>query len=161
MAERRTIKTYATSIMTTIRARRGFTLIELMVVVAIVAILAAIAYPSYVQYIIRSNRAAAESFMLEVTSFEQRFLLDNRAYTTTLGTGGLGMTVPTTVAANYTVTVTTPTPTSFTITAAPIAGTSQANNDTACATLAIDNTGVKYYKTTLSDTAGVSACWRQ
>ncbi|WP_304640619.1 prepilin-type N-terminal cleavage/methylation domain-containing protein, partial [Pseudomonas sp.] len=46
------------------KSARGFTLIEVMIVVVIVAILATIAYPSYTQYVIRSNRAAAQSTMM-------------------------------------------------------------------------------------------------
>ena len=36
---------------------RGFTLIELMIVVAVVAILAAVAYPSYLDYVRKARRA--------------------------------------------------------------------------------------------------------
>src|SRR5258706_357182 len=45
------------SIANKVRPVRGFTLVELMIVVAIVAILAAVAYPSYLQHIRKSRRA--------------------------------------------------------------------------------------------------------
>src|SRR5690242_8957684 len=44
------------------RAHRGFTLIELMIVVAIIAILAAIAIPAYQDYLIRAQ--VSEGFEL-------------------------------------------------------------------------------------------------
>ncbi|MFS8981189.1 hypothetical protein PO002_43640 [Cupriavidus necator] len=47
-----------------------------MVTVAIVGILASVAYPSYLQYVVRSNRAAAQSFLLEVSAIQGRFLVD-------------------------------------------------------------------------------------
>ena len=62
------------------QSQRGFTLIELMVTVAIVAILAGIAIPNYQQYVVRSNRAAAQSAMMDLANRQQQFLLANRAY---------------------------------------------------------------------------------
>jgi type IV pilus assembly protein PilE len=123
---------------------RGFTLIELMIAVSIVAILAAIAYPSYLRYTVKSNRSAAQSFLMDAAQRQQQFLLDSRAYATTYT--ALNDTPPAAVTKFYTVTFTTdvsstpctPAP-CFVLQAAPIAGTMQAGDST----LTIDNTGSK------------------
>ena len=131
---------------------RGFTLIELMVTVAIVAILAAIAYPSYTNYIVRSNRSAAQGYMLELSNLEQRYLLDARSYAPNLA--ALNYPPPSNVSSNYSFTAVPKagtTPPGFTITATPIG--SQLARDTACGTLTIDEAGVKGTST------GAAGCW--
>lgn len=47
---------------------KGFTLVELMVVVAIVAILAAIAWPSYTRYVLRSKIRIAQADLLALSA---------------------------------------------------------------------------------------------
>src|SRR5437867_4793483 len=133
----------------------GFTLIELMITVVIMGVLAAIAYPSYMKYVARGNRSAAQSFMLEVTSRQERYLLDGRQYAPDLPT--LGMTVPDTVSPNYTVSITnvTAAPPGYVVQAAPIGG--QANNDANCGTLTISGTGAK----AASGPGGVANCWNR
>lgn len=59
---------------------KGFTLIELMIVIAIVAVLAAIAMPSYQEYVRKTNRAEAQAEMLEVAQRLQRFKIANFSY---------------------------------------------------------------------------------
>lgn len=64
---------------------RGFTLIELMIVVAILGILSAIAYPSYVEYVNESRRSEARSNLLELAQFMERYHAANGRYVTTSG----------------------------------------------------------------------------
>ncbi|GHU29796.1 type IV minor pilin protein PilE [Betaproteobacteria bacterium] len=56
---------------------KGFTLIELMIVVVVVAILAAIALPSYFDYTVRTRRATAASCLLELSQFMERHYTKN------------------------------------------------------------------------------------
>lgn len=62
------------------RAHAGFTIAELMVTVAIVGILTAIAVPQYNLYLIRANKAAAKAVLMEVSSRQEQYVVQNRAY---------------------------------------------------------------------------------
>jgi type IV pilus assembly protein PilE len=59
---------------------RGFTLIELMIVVAIIAILALIAYPTYTRQIQKSRRAQAKADITEIAQSLERQYTANRKY---------------------------------------------------------------------------------
>ena len=75
------------------RKTQGFTLMELMIAVAIVGILAGFAYPSYQQYVRESNRTEAIKTVQVILDGQERYFLRNDTYTTTLGSGGLGLNV--------------------------------------------------------------------
>lgn len=59
---------------------RGFTLIELMVVVAIVAILAAVAIPSYTRYTFRARRAEGQALLMHIANAQERYYAVHNRY---------------------------------------------------------------------------------
>lgn len=118
---------------------RGFTLLELMIVVAVIGILASIALPSYQEYLKKARRSAAQSHMMDVAQRQQQYLIDARSYATTFS--ALSVETPADVSSYYTVEIEASDgpPPSFTVTATPKTGTPQAGD----ATLTIDNAGAK------------------
>lgn len=64
------------------KQNRGFTLIEILIVVVIIGILSAIAFPSYQRYVDSSIRSAAQQFMMQIASKEEQYLMENRSYVT-------------------------------------------------------------------------------
>jgi type IV pilus assembly protein PilE len=139
---------------------RGFTLIELMVVVVIATILLSIAVPSYMSQITQSRRTEAKTALLDLAGREERFLSTNpQGYSNVPANLGYAA-FPALVGSNYyTVTVScvagvgaalacdpnanSPVGPSYYLTATPVAGTSQAN-DTQCTSFSVDSSGAQF-----------------
>lgn len=121
------------------RQERGFTIMEVMIAMVIVAICTAVAVPSYQAYYTKSRRTSAQALLLEIAQRQQQYLLDARAYAADLTT--LGVATPTIVSTYYTITMTVASgpPATFTATATPKTGTTQASDST----LTLNNAGVK------------------
>lgn len=136
--------------------QRGFTLIEVMIVVAIVAIITAVALPSYQDYIRRGHRAEARAALLQAAQWMERAA-------TATGTYPLTASFPTTLttiqSGRYTVAVASPPASAasgaaFTLTATPT-GTQSLDK---CGSLTLAHTGARGAASAASG-ALVTECW--
>jgi type IV pilus assembly protein PilE len=59
---------------------KGFTLIEVMIVVVVIAILAAIAIPSYQYFVRNAQRADGMSALMDIRTAQERWRANNPAY---------------------------------------------------------------------------------
>jgi type IV pilus assembly protein PilE len=60
--------------------QRGFTLVEILVVLAAVGILASIAYPTYGSYLVKGRRAEAQAALLELMQKQERYYTEHNTY---------------------------------------------------------------------------------
>jgi type IV pilus assembly protein PilE len=141
------------------RSYRGFTMAELMIVVSIIGILSAIAYPSYQRYILRSNRADAQQFLMKMDARQRQILIEQRGYATTpnaLSVNSSGWSCNTANCTNgrYTISLTVvASPLSYTLCAVPSA------NQSADGTLTLASDGTKMRRTGTSCTSGTDQGW--
>ena len=121
--------TQQSSMQTTV-SQRGFTLVEVMIVVAILGVLAAIAYPNYQRYVIKSKRTDMMSELHNVAAEIQSRKLIQGSYSNALTTG-LGGDYPKQGNALYTITFTpNPLTAEWSIIATPKAGSQMASDGT-------------------------------
>jgi type IV pilus assembly protein PilE len=129
------------------RSNRGFTLIEIMIVIAIIGIVITIGYPSLTEYVKKGRRADAVGLLSDQAQILERFYSKNNVYTAVTGLS----------AGNdyYTITPTI-TDQTFLVTAVRKAGTSMATDK--CGDFTITNTGVR---SMVNATAGLATkdCW--
>jgi type IV pilus assembly protein PilE len=141
---------------------RGFSLIELMIVVAVVSILATLATASYRNYMLRTNRTEGRMALLAIQAAQEKFFLQNNQYAQNMATviapanaGGLGVTNLTAAGLTpngyYTISFAAVAPNSYTIQA--VATGAQVHDTAACLTFTVNDQGNR----TPADSTG---CWR-
>jgi type IV pilus assembly protein PilE len=130
---------------------KGFTLIELMIVVAVIGILAAIAYPSYTEQINKGRRASAKAVLLDAQAYMERIYSENYSYAA--DTAGTAIDSTTYFRSNFTVAprpgegneayniTLSSTTNTYTVTAAPI--TTGPMNGDKCGSFTVNRTGRK------------------
>ena len=124
---------------------KGFTLIELMIVVAVISILAAIAYPSYQNSVKKERRGDAKGALEGLAQAMERHFTANNTYlaaATAGGNTGAPSIYPTQAPIDgntkfYNLTIQASTATTFTLRATPI------NGQSGDGMLEIDNTGAR------------------
>ncbi len=123
--------------------KKGFSLIELMIVIALVAILVTLSYPSYASFVRKADRAVARVTLLDWVNRQEIWRADNINYNTDINPAN---------DENYTYSMVS-TATSFTLTATAIGGQVADQDDgVSCATLTLDQAGAQ-------GPSGHLACW--
>ena len=133
---------------------RGFTLVELMIVVAIVGILAAIAFPSYQESVRKSRRAEAKTELINLANLMEKYYTENGNTYATATIANVGATATTTPGGYYTLSITANTANSYSLQATPVVGGAQAS-ETKCINYTLDAAGTKGN----TGTGSTTDCW--
>jgi len=135
---------------TNARSKRGFSLLEVLIVLAILGVLTCIVYPSYMQHLVAMRRTNVAAVLLDLAGSIEQFYIRGNTYSgatlSNLGTNDSSYK-------NYYKINIKGTANSYSLSAVPLAN--QANADSLCGTLGLDQEGNK----TISGNGDIASCW--
>jgi len=136
---------------------RGFTLVELMVVVLVVGILTAIAVPGYRTHVVKTQRSAAKACLMQYSALMERYYTTELTYDYVTRTGDTdpvppGCSSENSLSQHYTFSVTGLSATGYTVNATKTAAF--APRDKQCGNLSLDQRGQKAVSTGV-----LATCW--
>lgn len=138
-------------------AARGFTLMEVMIVLAILGILASVVLPAYQDSIRKGRRSDAIAALLDAANRQEQHMLDRSTYSEDMEDLGYGADPALSPEGHYEVDAAAcgggSIAVCYVLTASPATGSPQ-NADAACASLSLDSRGQRTATGTAADT-----CW--
>ena len=145
------------------RHSKGFTLIELMIVVVVLGVIAAIALPSFTEQVRKSRRSDAKQALYDVAAKLEQYYMDNKGYPTAANMTLLGYDAAafTSLEGFYTIGFNgVPTATTYSIQAVPTGSQASdagcAAGKACCGTYRLDHLG---QKTVNGATLAADKCW--
>lgn len=137
---------------------KGFTLVEILIVVAIIGILAGIAFPSYQGSILKSKRAEAKEALLSAAGRQEREYLQSNAYIVDSANNDFAQISPLiTESGTYSIDVASCDGNSTSCFVLTATARGSQSDDTKCQTFTLDNVGEKL--STNSAGTLVDDCW--
>lgn len=130
------------------RQKRGFTLVEMIIVVAVISILSAIAWSYFRQESMANRRSEAIAAITKIANELDEYHADNKTY--------VGYTINTVISGKlkwYTASLSNLSPTTYTVTLTPSGVQAQ---DTDCTSLTINETGRKGFT---GSAPSATRCW--
>lgn len=154
---------YVNEELDSVKKTRGFTLVEMLIVVAIIGILAAVAYPAYMDSVRSSRRADAMVELNDIAMRLQRCYTTNAKYNSAAGvclvkddvTSSDGLK---SAEGYYLVKATSVAATTFVLTATPVAGRTQ-DSDKKCKKFKLDQSGQKSALDS-NNADSTDTCWK-
>jgi len=146
--------------------RKGFTLIELMIVVAVIGVLAVIALPSFLDSVRKGRRAEAVAALTQVQQAQERWRANHGSYAdndqlSTAPPSGLGIS-QTTADGNYELALSNVSAAGYTASASAKSGGKQ-HGDTGCRKMVLGLAGGNFFYTSMDasdqDSTATARCW--